>query len=340
MKKTSLAFALTAVLLLSACSGNGGTQSQDFATLPDNSTSMPVYDEDSDPADSASDSETGSAGENSDSTTDVTTAEPAITFGKGVWESVDRIFTFYDDKSGNVLEKNTMTGVAFDYESDSNGLVFHLGSADTNVYTTAVAENENTILLTWEDGTAETLRYISGREFSGLRAGTWKSDSNTYTFYSETDGNMVSNAAGMGVGFTFDRTENGLMFHLGDASDNTPAATEVIDDNTVTLTWEDGSAETLTYVPVSGFTGFTAGQWTTGDAVYTFNADKTGTESLPDNSASISFSYGVFDDIIIFETYEPSTLIAAVIVSVSDDTVVLRTSNSGISYFTYIGAAE
>lgn len=323
MKKSSLALVLTAALLLSACSGNNGsTQGADIDTLPDNSTSKPVYNDES------SDDEQN------------TIPEPSICFGKGVWESTDRIFTFYDDTSGNVIEKASQTGVGFEYEPDSNGLVFHLGSADSNTYTGAEAVDEHTVILTWEDGTAETLRYLTGREFCGLRAGVWKSDTNTYTFYNESSGSVVDNEYGMGVPFEFEPDNGGLLFHLGNASDDSPATVNAIDENTVELTWLDGTSETLTYAPVTDFDGFKAGTWASESETFVFNDDHTGTLRQNDSTETMPVSYVVSDDLLIMDSTALPAAIACALISADDYTVVIRFSNLDFEILNYVGEAE
>lgn len=312
MKKTSLSLALIAALALTACSNSGGSSSQPpFDTLPENSTSMPVYSDDY--------------------------HEASICFGKGVWESADRLFTFYDDTSGNVIDKSTQTGVGFEYGPDSNGLVFHLGTDANNTYTTAEAVNEQMVLLTWEDGTSETLCYLTGRDFFGLRAGVWKSAENTYTFYNEISGNVINNETETGLAFSFEPSENGLMFHLGSAEDNSPAIVSIIDENTVELTWPDGSYETLTYSPVTDFGGFKPGTWSSDSETYVFGSDGTGTLCPNGSTETIEISYAVCDNLIIFDSAELPAATTGALISADDNTVIIRFINNNVEILSYSG---
>ncbi len=236
MKKTSLAAMLAAALLLTACGAPADTTSSEVSS-PETSSDIPS---------DASEQSPEPAPETAD-----------ISFTAGLWESENAYFTFYDGNSGNVIYKDTEMGVGFEYEVDGANVTFHMGAVDDNTPATAEQTSSGDILLTWEDGSTDTLTFVPDKtvddflsdsgSFAGFAEGEWVSDANTYTFYDEKSGNVVGNESGTGVGFEYEIDGSTVTFHMGAVDNNTPATAEQTDENTVVLTWEDGRVETLTF---------------------------------------------------------------------------------------------
>ena len=83
--------------------------------------------------------------------------------------------------------------------------------------------------------------------------GTWLSDGGQYYFFDEGDttGRTASLDDGSGVGFSYTLNGTDATFSMGGA-DNSSACTVSRDGDTITLAWEDGTTELLTYVSDQG----------------------------------------------------------------------------------------
>lgn len=83
-----------------------------------------------------------------------------------------------------------------------------------------------------------------------FKAGTWTGDAVEYTFYEDgKGGESVSTEDGMGIAFEYELNEDGsCVFHMGSVDDNTRATVEFADENTATITWENGSSVVLNFL--------------------------------------------------------------------------------------------
>lgn len=94
-----------------------------------------------------------------------------------------------------------------------------------------------------------------------IQAGTWcvlGKDTAAYYFFDAdgTSGRTASLENGTGLGFTYSIQENEATFHMGSADVSTIGKLEKTDDTHFTITWEDGRAESMTYVSAKGYTEF------------------------------------------------------------------------------------
>lgn len=83
-------------------------------------------------------------------------------FRTGVWRGTSEYFLFYADGTGGAtrdFEKGI--GVAFEYEYGDGNVVFHMGSSDDNTVAVPSDITEDSVTLTWEDGTAEEFSCVS-----------------------------------------------------------------------------------------------------------------------------------------------------------------------------------
>ena len=88
-------------------------------------------------------------------------------FESGIWWSVsgegDRYFCFYTSgRSGSFQDQESGLGMAFSYdidESDETIVIFHIGDAESSERVQTVFTDSNTAVLTWENGSTETLSY-------------------------------------------------------------------------------------------------------------------------------------------------------------------------------------
>ena len=87
--------------------------------------------------------------------------------------------------------------------------------------------------------------------------GTWLSDTGQYYFFDENgaDGRTASLEDGTGVGFSYTLDGARANFSMG-AADNSSPCTVSREGDTITLDWEDGTAEHLTYVSSQGSDSF------------------------------------------------------------------------------------
>ena len=245
MKKITLCALTAAAVLLTACSttGTNDTISDDVPAVSSSS------------AESTTEKESETAPSQDFS---------AVSFKTGTWYG-DSIYHFKGDSSGATLDFELGIGVAFEYEQAGDGeYVFHMGAADDNTPASVVFSDDGTeAVITWGDGTSETLTYVS-EEFLEPESdsektiyftpGTWDGNCR-YFFYAETDDGSHSGATrdferGAGVAFEYEQTGDGeYIFHMAAADNNTPASVAFSDDGTeAVITWGDGTTETLKYV--------------------------------------------------------------------------------------------
>ena len=87
--------------------------------------------------------------------------------------------------------------------------------------------------------------------------GTWLSDAGRYYFFDENgaDGRTASLEDGTGVGFSYTLDGARANFSMG-AADNSSPCTVSREGDAITLDWEDGTAEHLTYVSSQGSDSF------------------------------------------------------------------------------------
>ncbi len=74
----------------------------------------------------------------------------------GTWVDSAITYTFNSDGSGSVINKDTGTGVPFDYEVSGSEITFHMGSVD-NVDIASFELDGDTLALTFADGNSYTL---------------------------------------------------------------------------------------------------------------------------------------------------------------------------------------
>ena len=88
---------------------------------------------------------------------------------------------------------------------------------------------------------------------TAFQAGTWLSDQGQYYFFDAdgASGRTASLADGTGVAFSYTVDGDKAAFSMGGA-DNSSACTVSRDGDTITMAWEDGTTEQLTYVSDQG----------------------------------------------------------------------------------------
>lgn len=105
-------------------------------------------------------------------------SEPAVTaqkFEPGIWWSTgsggDRYFCFYDGNTDGSLEDQESglnMGFHYDIENETT-LTFHIGDAPSGERVSVSFTDGSTVVLTWENGISETLKYQGLGNFDTFR---------------------------------------------------------------------------------------------------------------------------------------------------------------------------
>lgn len=119
--------------------------------------------------------------------------------------------------------------------------------ADTSAENTPTAEPDvTTAQPTSESQTAQT---STSTEAPVFKPGVWRGNSEYILFYSDgTGGATCDFEYGIGVPFEYEYGDGNIVFHMGAADNNTIAVPSDIAEDSVTLTWEDGTAEKFVFV--------------------------------------------------------------------------------------------
>ena len=102
--------------------------------------------------------------------------DPESVFTPGTWLSDSGQYYFFDagTSAGRTASLEDGTGVGFTYTVNGSEAAFSMGGADTSTSCT-VSRDGNVITLSWADGTAEQLTYVSDQ------------GSDTFQFYSDQE---------------------------------------------------------------------------------------------------------------------------------------------------------
>ena len=108
-----------------------------------------------------------------------------------------------------------------------------------------------------EDTAAPSASPVPSAEPALFTPGTWLSDGGQYYFFDEggATGRTASLEDGTGVGFSYTLNGAEAAFSMG-AADSSSPCTVSRDGDTITLEWEDGTTEHLTYVSAQGSDAF------------------------------------------------------------------------------------
>ena len=119
--------------------------------------------------------------------TSTVTAEPTAEsqteylFLPGVWRGEDSYFFFHEDGSGQLLNFEYGIGVGFQMEPfTGDSLTFHMGAADNNTVFGVSDVTGESVTLTTDDGTNDTLVYVC------------EGDSETFSFYSNEEAQTLA----------------------------------------------------------------------------------------------------------------------------------------------------
>lgn len=160
--KRYFAIIAAAALLLTGCQSNNvsslseessnAASSAEQTSVPDDTSAESTTAE---PAVSseqpASDAQTAETAESTDSTA----------FRPGVWRGSNEYFIFHSDSEGATSDFEIGTGVAFECEYGDENIVFHMASSDNNTIAVPSDITEDSVTLTWEDGTEERFVFVS-----------------------------------------------------------------------------------------------------------------------------------------------------------------------------------
>lgn len=95
-------------------------------------------------------------------TLEASTNADAPVFKPGAWRGSNEYFLFYADGTGGATRDFEYgIGVPFEYEYGDGNIVFHMGSTDNNTAAVPSDISEESVTLTWEDGTEEKFVFVS-----------------------------------------------------------------------------------------------------------------------------------------------------------------------------------
>ncbi len=201
-------------------------------------------------------------------------------YGKDDFGSYDKAGDYYifdDDKSGHTSDRILGIGLPFTYEIKGMDAVFHFADADDN--TPAVlhptsdgdymiefdyGDNKSTFRLTKDRGSdpktfeVEPVALIGTGVYAAYKesnSGELDELTDFFVFGDDENGCTISDIdMGIGLPFTYEQNENGLLFHFGSADDNTFASVKFGSSDSeyiVTVSYDEGEV-TYLFVPVEG----------------------------------------------------------------------------------------
>lgn len=176
---------LSAVLLCTGCqSKQNETASQPSDTSSAESTVTSAVTSSATSASTAETlpEETREAAETSSATAEPTAeSQSEYLFKPGVWRGEDSYFFFHEDGSGQLLTFEYGIGVGFQMEPfTGDSVTFHMGAADNNTVFGVSDVTGESVTLTTDDGTNDTLVYVC------------EGDSETFSFYSNEEAQTLA----------------------------------------------------------------------------------------------------------------------------------------------------
>lgn len=131
-------------------------------------------------------------------TAEVSAPEAVTSIKPGTWRGTDSYFFFYEDgKGGSTLDFDYGMGLGFEYDLTQDGhLIFHMGSADSDLSTSYVLDGDTLYLTKDDDGSTDTLVYVS--ESPSLKFYTNQELANiAQTYYMANNDGYVPEASGI-----------------------------------------------------------------------------------------------------------------------------------------------
>lgn len=116
--------------------------------------------------------------------------------------------------------------------------------------TTGAASGETTGLPVAETTVPETAAETIVPAATGIPAGVWwgvgNNDDWYYEFRSDTEGRLVYQSMGIGLGFEYERSGDLITFHMGSAENIQKATVSDERENRITLSFDGGDVQVLT----------------------------------------------------------------------------------------------
>ena len=246
---------LSAVLLCTGCqSKQNETASQPSDTSSAESTVTSAV---TSSVTSASTAETLPEETRESTETGSVTAEPTAEsqseylFKPGVWRGEDSYFFFHEDGSGQLLTFEYGIGVGFQMEPfTGDSLTFHMGAADNNTVFGVSDVTGESVTLTTDDGTTDTLVYVVG------------ADPETFTFYSNEEARTLA--------LSFYQAQTGYAPQYAGVQNNADGTLTIqlydeVDGHNSTSAWY--TVDRVTLVGTDDMTGETVDLKTAADSV-------------------------------------------------------------------------
>ena len=167
-----------------------------------------------------------------------------------------RYFSF-GDGTGTLIDPSSGKTNEFTIECDEDMVVLDIKNGGT-VTAFITWSDENSFVLKWENGTAETFRYFCDNAInsSELLTGRWVTDKGSTYEISGLSGKLTDKSKNIS---RFEYAPNGedIVFHFGSTDNNTEGKIKHTDSMHFTVTWADGSAETFTKQEIEVKNGIT-----------------------------------------------------------------------------------
>lgn len=103
------------------------------------------------------------------------------------------------------------------------------------------------------DATGENESDAGAEDITMLKAGVWlANDAENYSYYIFNDdgetGSVIDQATGTGIAFSYEADDDKVTFKMGAEDAEAPAVVEQTDEDNVTLKWDEGTEEKLSYI--------------------------------------------------------------------------------------------
>ena len=168
-----------------------------------------------------------------------------------------RYFSFGDGE-GTLIEPASGKARALTVESDEDIVVFKMKDSGVSMTAFITWENENSFVLKWENGSAETFRFFCENSINTaeLLTGRWVT-SQGRIFEIEGLSGKLTDKSGNISRFEYAPNGDNAVFHFGSTDNNTEGQIKHTDSMHFTVTWPDGAKETFTRQKIEVKNGIT-----------------------------------------------------------------------------------
>jgi len=182
----------------------------------------------------------------------------------GCWVGMDssngKRYFWFENGKGNVISESSLVGAGYNFEVNNNTITFAMGSADSfsSAYVTWI--DSRNIMLKWDYGETEHLRYFYDKpvDCASLLTGDWYTFGGNGQRHFSIQGITGSCTDSNGKTERFEYQVNGskYIFHIVGKGAVTAEISKV-DSGHFTLKWSDGKTETFSHKGMQVIDGIT-----------------------------------------------------------------------------------